>query len=93
MAGDVNRVAREWAKAAMADAVIAATLRKNHRALILQSMSPGGLNTITQATKNGVNIGKSMGLSVQDTMTAFGKAIEWVELGAIPCQSRAYGRF
>jgi len=87
------QVAREWAKAGLCDAQIAAKLRSNHRALILQSMEPGGLATVTQATKNGVQMGKTMGLSIPDTLTAFGRAIEWLDVGYIPQQSRSLGRF
>ena len=87
------QVAREWARAGLSDPVIAAKLRANHRALILQSMEPGGLSTVTQATKNGVSMGKTMGLAVADTLTAFGRATEWIELGYVPQQSRSVARF
>lgn len=87
------QVAREWARAGIDDATIAAKLRTNHRAMILQSMEPGGLNTVTQATKNGVQMGKAMGLSIPDTLSAMGKAIEWIGIGYVPCQSRSLGRF
>lgn len=87
------QVAREWAKAGLCDSVIAAKLRTNHRALILQSMEPGGLATVTQATKNGVSMGKTMGLSIADTLTAMSRAIEWLDLGYVPCQSRSLARF
>lgn len=87
------QVAREWAKAGMCDPVIAAKLRTNHRALILQSMEPGGLNTVTSATKNGVSMGKTMGLGIADTLTAMSRAIEWMDLGYVPQQSRSLGRF
>jgi hypothetical protein len=87
------QVAREWAKAGLCDTQIAAKLRTNHRALILQSMETGGLATVTQATKNGVSMGKTMGLSIPDTLTAMGRAIEWINLGYVPMQSRSLGRF
>ena len=87
------QVAREWAKAGICDSVIAAKLRTNHRALVLASVEPGGLATVTSATKNGVSMGKTMGLSIPDTMTAMGRAIEWIELGYVPCQSRSFARF
>jgi hypothetical protein len=91
--GDVLQVARIWAKAGINDAQIAATLAKQHRAMVMQSMSPGGLNTVTSATKNGVSMGKTMGLSIPDTMEAMGYALGWIENGCIPCQSRSLGRF
>lgn len=87
------QVAREWARAGLSDPVIAAKLRANHRALILQSMEPGGLSSVTQATKNGVSMGKTMGLAVADTLTAMGRAMEWIELGFVPQQSRSLARF
>ena len=87
------QVAREWARAGLSDPTIAAKLRANHRALILQSMEPGGLSSVTQATKNGVSMGKTMGLAVADTMTAMGRAMEWIELGFVPQQSRSVARF
>ena len=87
------QVAREWAKAGLCDATIAAKMRTNHRALVLQSMEPGGLASVTQATKNGVSMGKTMGLSIADTLTAFSRAIEWLNLGYVPQQSRSIARF
>jgi hypothetical protein len=93
MDSNVIQVARAWTKAGLCEAVIAATLKTNHRALILQSMAPGGLATVTSATKNGVSMGKTMGLSAPDTLTAMGLAIEWIALGYVPCQSRSYARF
>lgn len=87
------QVARSWAKAGLCDATIAAKIRSEHRALVLKSIAPGGLSSITQAQKNGMMLTKSSGLSVPDTMTAFGRAIEWLDLGYIPQQSRSLGRF
>lgn len=87
------QVARAWAKAGLCDAQIAAKIRSNHRALVLASMEPGGLATVTQATKNGVQMGKTMGLSIPETLTAFGRAIEWLDVGFIPQQSRSIARF
>jgi len=93
MDAKVSQVAREWAKAGLCDAGIAAKLRTNYRALILASMEPGGLATVTSATKNGVSMGKTMGLSITETLTAMGRAVEWIELGYVPCQLRSLGRF
>lgn len=87
------QVAREWARAGLCDATIAAKLRTNHRALVLASMEPGGLATVTSATKNGVSMGKTMGLSIPDTLTAMGRALEWIDLGYVPCQSRSIAGF
>lgn len=93
MEAKVSEVARTWAKAGLCDAQIAATLRTYHRALIMQSMKPGGLSTVTSATKNGVTMGKAMSLDIAQTMTAMGRAIDWIDLGYIPAQSRSIARF
>lgn len=90
---DAMQVATTWAKAGMFDIEIANTLRANHRALILQSMAPGGLNTVTNATKNGVSMGKAVGLSIPQTMEAMSTAIGWIDLGYVPCRSRSIARF
>jgi hypothetical protein len=97
MAGNSLQVAREWAKAGLCDAQIAAKLRSSYRALVLASMEPNGLSSLASATKNGASMamatGEQMGLTKQETMTAMGKALEWIEIGYVPQQSRSLGRF
>jgi hypothetical protein len=51
------------------------------------------LDKVTSATKNGVSMAKQVGLSVPEAMQAMGLAIDWIDAGIIPCQSRAFGRF
>lgn len=90
---DAMQVATVWAKAGMRDREISDTLATNYRALVLQSMAAGGLNTVTAATKNGVQMAKTVGLSIPDTMEAMRCALEWIELGYVPCRSRSIARF
>lgn len=90
---DVMQVATVWAKSGICDALIAETLRTNYRALVLQSMEPGGTATVTSATKNGVSMGKAVGLSIPQTMEAMMTALEWIERGFVPCRSRSLARF
>jgi len=90
---DALQVAANWAKAGMRDREISETLQTNYRALVMQSMAPGGLNTVTTATKNGVSMGKQVGLSIPDTMEAMRQALDWIELGYVPCRSRSIARF
>ena len=90
---DAMQVAGVWAKAGLCDTQVAARLRTNYRALVLQSMEPGGLSTVTSATKNGVSMGKSLGLSIPDTLEAMEMAVTWIDLGYVPCRSRTAGRF
>ena len=93
MASSRNQAAKEWAKMGISDHGFAFSLRKNYRALAAQSIAPGGLDSVTQATKNAVSMGKTVGLSVLDTMAAMRIALDWVELGYVPMQSRTLGRF
>ena len=90
---DAMHVATNWAKAGMCDPEIAARLRSNYRALVLQSMEPGGTATVTSATKNGVSMGKAVGLTIPQTMDAMQTAIGWMDLGYVPCRSRSIARF
>lgn len=93
MASNRNQAAKEWAKIGLSDNAFAFTLKTKYRALVDQSITPGGLDSVTQATKNAVSMGKQIGLSVLDTMAAMRIALEWIELGYVPMQSRTLGRF
>lgn len=93
MAANARQVARQWAKHGMANARFAAQLSQRYNALMTQSIAEGGLDKVTSATKNGVSMAKQVGLSVPDAMEAMGQALEWIECGIIPCQSRSLGRF
>jgi len=89
MAANAQQVARTWAKHALCNPAFAAALEENHAALMLQSISTGGLDSVTSATKNGVTMAKSVGLSVADTMAAMGWALEWMRNGYVPASSRS----
>lgn len=82
-----------WAKGAMTNPRAAGLIRARYDALFTQSLSAGGLDTVTQATKNSVSMGKAIGLSVIETLEALGLAKDWIDAGYIPCQSRSFGRF
>jgi hypothetical protein len=51
------------------------------------------LDKVTSATKNGVSMGKQVGLSVPETMDAMSKAISFIDLGIVPVTTRTLGRF
>lgn len=93
MAGDVRKAAMVWAKGALRSPRLTATIRSRYDALFAQSLTAGGLNTVTNATKGATSMGMAMGLSVIETLEALGMAVDWIEAGAIPCQSRSLGRF
>lgn len=93
MGSQVTTAAAIWARAGLKSGKKAALIKERYDALFTQSLTAGGLDTVTQATKNSVSMGKSVGLSVIETMEALGRALEWIDAGAVPSQTRSYGRF
>lgn len=93
MAGNPQQIARTWAKHAITSATFRAKLKENHDALMLRSIEPGGLDSVTSATKNAVTMAKSVGLSVADSMMAMGWALDWVSLGYVPRTNRTTASF
>jgi len=89
----VDGVSKLWARQGLKNIQFANLLRKRYNDLMIASISEGGLDKVTSATKNGVSMGKQVGLSVPDTMEAMSKAISYIELGIVPQTSRTYGRF
>ncbi len=88
-----DRVSRMWAAQGLKNVQFANLLRKRYNDLLIASISEGGLDKVTSATKNGVSMGKQVGLSVPETMEAMNKAISYIDLGLVPYTTRTYGRF
>jgi hypothetical protein len=88
-----DRVSRMWAAQGLKNVQFANLLRKRYNDLLIASISEGGLDKVTSATKNGVSMGKQVGLSVPETMDAMSKAISFIDLGIVPVTTRTLGRF
>ena len=82
-----------WATQGLKNVQFANLLRKRYNDLLVASISDGGLDKITTATKNGVSMGKQVGLSVPETMEAMSKAISYIDIGIVPYTTRTLGRF
>ena len=82
-----------WATQGLKNVQFANLLRKRYNDLLIASISEGGLDKVTSATKNGVSMGKQVGLSVPETMEAMSKAISYIDLGIVPYTKRTLGRF
>ena len=93
MAGDVRKAAMIWAKGAMRNPAQTRVIKSRYDALFTQSLTAGGLNTVTNATKGATSMGMAVGLSVIETLEALGMAVDWIDAGSVPCQSRSLGRF
>jgi hypothetical protein len=88
-----DEVSRIWAAQGLKNVQFANLLRKRYNDLLIASISEGGLDKVTSATKNGVSMGKQVGLSVPETMDAMSKAISFIDLGIVPYTRRTLGRF
>jgi hypothetical protein len=86
-------VSKLWGNQGLKNVQFANLLRKRYNDLLIASISEGGLDKVTSATKNGVSMGKQVGLSVPETMEAMNKAISYIDLGLVPYTTRTYGRF
>ena len=93
MADNPRNVAQLWYKAYLNDAGLESTIRSAHSALVAASLSPGGLHTVTNASKNAVSMGKSMGLSISQTLSALTLTIESIEAGFWMGSSRTKAYF
>jgi hypothetical protein len=51
------------------------------------------MDSIMQATKNGVTMQKMVGLNEGERQTALRMAMEYLNIGFIPTSSRSLGRF
>jgi hypothetical protein len=89
----LDRVSKMWATQGLKNVQFANLLRKRYNDLLVASISDGGLDKITTATKNGVSMGKQVGLSVPETMEAMSKAISYIDIGIVPYTTRTLGRF
>lgn len=85
--------AKLWARYGLTNERFAVLLASRYNALMEQSISDGGLNRVTAATKNAVSMAMDAPLSVPDIMQAMSYALEWIKAGRIPVTSRALGRF
>lgn len=89
-AKDVARNLFHWANG-NADRI--AQIRAAFDASIVGTLTRGGLDTITNATKNGINLSRLQGMNESDRITALRMAVEWLDAGFIVTQSRSLGRF
>jgi hypothetical protein len=68
-------------------------IRNAFDAAMTGALTKGGMDLITNASKNGVNMSKLAGMHEGERQTALRMAISWLDVGFIPSQSRALGRF
>jgi len=93
MDAKVYNVAREWARGGLTSPRLANLIKARYTALFEASLTDGGLDNVTNATKNGISMGKQVGLSAPDTLIALGRAVDWINQGLVPSGTRGRIRF
>ena len=93
MAGNPREVAQNLFHYAKGNAERIASVNRAFDAAMTGALTKGGMDSITGAMKNGVQMSKLVGLNEQDRQTALRMAVDWLRIGFMPCQSRSLGRF
>ena len=93
MASNPREVARNLFHYAKGNAARVAALQSAFDSAMTGALTKGGMDNLTSAMKNGVQMNKLVGLNEQDRQTALRMAIDWLAAGCMPCQSRSFGRF
>jgi hypothetical protein len=93
MAGNSREVAENLFHYARGDAGRIAAIQSAFDSAMTGALTKGGMDSITGAMKNGVQMSKLVGLNEQDRQTALRMAVDWLRVGFMPCQSRSFGRF
>jgi hypothetical protein len=92
MAGNVYSVARNWFTWAHRDAKNTNAIRKAFNDCMAGSLGKGGLDVVTSASKNGISMQKTVGMSESERMDALRIAIQWLDQGFVT-SNRSLGRF
>jgi hypothetical protein len=93
MAGNPREVAENLFHYARGDAGRITAIQSAFDAAMTGALTKGGMDSITGAMKNGVQMSKLVGLNEQDRQTALRMAVDWLRVGIMPSQSRSFGRF
>lgn len=93
MTSDPRQVAKNLFRYACGNPQRIREIRKAFDAAMAGPLTKGGMDSVTQANKNGVMMTKLVGMSELDRQTALSLAIDYLEQGFVPSQSRSFGRF
>jgi hypothetical protein len=89
--------ARDLAKLGLCDPKKAVAITKRRDELFTATLSAGGLDKLQSSSKNGISYtvqtGNNQSFSVSDEFAALNKAVEWIEQGSVPSQTRSINRF
>ncbi len=92
MAESAYSVARNWFAWANGNPKNTTAIRSAFNDCMAGSLGKGGLDSVTSASKNGVSMQKTVGLTEPQRQDALRLALQWLDLGYIP-STRSLGRF
>lgn len=93
MAANPREVARNLFRYANGNPSRIREIRKAFDEAMAGALTKGGMDNITNATKNGVGMTKFVGLNEEQRQAALGMAIDWLDAGFVPSSSRSFARF
>lgn len=93
MAANPKEVARNLFYYAQGNPQRIASIRSAFDASVAGALTKGGMDSITSATKNSVTMQKMIGLNESDRQNALRWALDYLQYGFVPAQSRSIGRF
>lgn len=93
MAANPKEVARNLFYYAQGNPQRVASIRSAFDASVSGALTKGGMDSITSATKNSVTMQKMIGLNESDRQNALRWALDYLQYGFVPAQSRSIGRF
>lgn len=93
MAANPKEVARNLFYFAQGNPQRIASIRSAFDASVAGALTKGGMDSITSATKNSVTMQKMIGLNESDRQNALRWALDYLQYGFVPAQSRSIGRF
>lgn len=70
-----------------------AAIQNAFDAAMTGALTKGGMDSLTNAMKNGVQMSRLVGLNEPDRQTALRMASDWLAIGFMPSPSRSFGRF
>lgn len=93
MAANPREVARNLFRYANGNPSRVREIRAAFDSAMAGALTKGGMDSITNATKNGVGMTKLVGLNEEQRQAALGMAIDWLEVGFVPSASRSFAGF
>jgi hypothetical protein len=93
MAANVREIARNLFHYANGNPQRIASIKSAFDDAMSGALTKGGMDSISQATKNGVTMQKLVGLNEGERQTALRMAMEYLTMGFVSVSSRSLGRF